>query len=550
MLKKVKDHSFSILIYFGIIITIALTPWGNVDSLIIPKEILLFSLAVYFLPVILLNIKFFSINIRLKLLLVLGALFIIQMLIVMIKSSAPIEQQIFGRTGRGLGFLTEFSIILITITASIYIKYQKIDLLIIGVVVSSVLSSIYSIAQHFGFDFFAWDTRTNGIIGTLGNPNFQSSIAALAFMPTVSFFFKKKVSVSFSALVSCLIFIYTIYICESTQGYILIVISCSIFMLVFTWYKNRLIFFSSLLTIISLALIAIFGMLNHGPLSSVLYKSSVKSRGEFWRSAFSATKENPLFGVGLDSFGDVSTLYKNARDSMGINEFTDNAHNYFLHYSATGGFILFILYALLIILVFFSFIMIQRHVGKFDYKITSLFTCLICFQAQSIISPGTISLMVWNAIISGSLIGLSAFGKSDFTIKTTQLSKILSYVCIGISLLITYPLYSADHLQLKSLKEKDGLLAVKAAKSYPESSLRYSRIGIELLKSGLLEQALEVGRSAVRFNPNSINAWALVLANNAAPLEERIRARDEILRIDPYNNEIKRIDLNTLGNLK
>jgi hypothetical protein len=93
-------------------------------------------------------------------------------------------------------------------------------------------------------------------------------------------------------------------------------------------------------------------------------------------------------------------------------------------------------------------------------------------------------------------------------------------------------------MQLKSLKTGDGLLAIASAKAYPESSLRYQRIGNTLLESNLLPQSLEVGRSAVEFNPNSISAWGLILANPSATIEERRRAVEEILRIDPFNKDV------------
>jgi hypothetical protein len=466
----------------------------------------------------------------------------------MINSSAPIEQQIFGRSGRGLGFITEISLIIIMLSAILHINFEKINLVIFGMVGSALFSSLYSVAQHFGFDLFDWNTRTNGIIGTLGNPNFQSSFASLALIPTLFFIRQKKKSLISFSVISCLIFSYTIYICQSTQGYILVLVSSAIFMLTFTWYKNRTIFFVILLTTFSFTITAILGMLNRGPLSSFLYKTSVKSRGEFWRSAYTATKDNPFFGVGIDSFGDVSTYYKSASDANGVNEFTDNAHNYFLHYASTGGVFLLLFYVMIILITFTCVFVVQKQLGKFDFRLTSLVACLVCFYAQALISPGTISLMVWNYIFAGSIIGLSVSRKSDFPIRSTQITRIIGLCFMVFSLFITYPLFNTDRLQLKSLRDRDALLAVKVAKSYPESSLRYSKIGVELLKSGLPTQALEVGRAAVKFNPNSISAWALVLANNQAPIEERIKAKEEILRLDPFNPEVKKIDLQFLNN--
>lgn len=546
MIDKVSDKKFLVLIISSVIITIIMTPWVNVDSLVIPKAIVLFTTACYLSPFVLTNFRFFISNFRFRLLSIFSTLFLLQMIIVMLTSSAPLEQQIFGRTGRGLGFLTELSLIVFMFAAVKFVNYSKIQGLFIGLVISSTCSSLYSIAQKFGFDIFDWNTATNGIIGTIGNPNFQSSIAAMAVVPTLSFLWYKKPLIKYFSVLICLVLLYTVYICQSTQGYVIVVLSICSYLLVYSWYRNRVLFIlGSSFSFFAVA-IGLLGMTNQGPLSSIFYKSSIKSRGEFWRTAISATKDNPIFGVGIDSFSDVSTIYKSASDAAGVNEMTDSAHNYLLHYSVTGGIPLMLFYVSLIVLAFLSFFLIQNKLGKFDHRVTSLLTCLISFQAQSMISPGTISLMLWNAIVCGSIIGLSVYGINGNKISLIQSKsyvKVIGYFSIVFSLLITYPLFNSDRLQLKSLNTKDALLAVKSAQSYPESSLRYSRIGVELLKSDLPDQALEVGRSAVAFNPDSVQAWVLILANNSAPLGERIRAKQEILRLDPFNVEVQKIVL-------
>ena len=50
---------------------------------------------------------------------------------------------------------------------------SQIKSLQFAIFITGTLSSIYALLQFYGLDFFAWTTRTNGIIGTLGNPNFQ-----------------------------------------------------------------------------------------------------------------------------------------------------------------------------------------------------------------------------------------------------------------------------------------------------------------------------------------------------------------------------------------
>jgi hypothetical protein len=142
----------------------------------------------YLLPFIFINIKSFLSQRPLKFLFVLSGLMILQMILVMIFSSAPMEQQVFGKTGRGLGFLTEISLLIMMLAAASYAENNKIHFLINGMVFSAAITSVYSILQKNGLDFVDWYTRTNGIIGTLGNPNFQAAFAAIAIVPSLSYY--------------------------------------------------------------------------------------------------------------------------------------------------------------------------------------------------------------------------------------------------------------------------------------------------------------------------------------------------------------------------
>lgn len=160
--------------------------------MIIPKLILLFVCASYLLPKILYVIPDVLKFNKIKLLLIISTLIVIQIIVVAIISKAPFEQQLFGRTGRGLGIITAVSLVLVMLASAIFIKREKITLLLQGIVISCLISSVYSIFQSFGVDFLKWDSKTNGVIGTLGNPNFQSSFAALALIPTAVLFWNVR----------------------------------------------------------------------------------------------------------------------------------------------------------------------------------------------------------------------------------------------------------------------------------------------------------------------------------------------------------------------
>ena len=530
------------------LITLILTPWVNSDSLIIPKIIILFFIGMFFLPQVLLNFRHYLSNMWLKIIFFLALLFLIQMIIAIVLSSAPFEQQLYGRTGRGLGFITFFSLIVILLATALFISINQIRLVLFGAIFSTILTSIYAICQNFGLDIFEWNTRTNGIIGTLGNPNFQSSFLAMALIPACVVFTNSSFKVvNTLSLVTFLLF--TLYLCESTQGYIAGLASFSTFTLIYLWYRKKLYFLSFSFLVLISSVFTILGMINKGPLKVLLYKPSVQSRGEMWRTSLNTISDNPLLGVGLDSFGDVSLKYRDAKTLNGINEFTDNAHNLVLQFAVTGGITLALIYILIVLFTLYSFYLIQKTIGHFDKKISAIFAAWLSFQLQSIISPANISMLMWNFIITGFVIGFAFKNKNDsdpFTIKAKShldFTRPFGLFLLILALIVMYPWYNSDKVTWAANKAGSATALMQSAVMYPESSVRYTRISLALYESKLFNEALIVARQAVKFNPNSVQGWFLIMAIDSAPIEERRKAKLEVIRLDPLNEDVSKFKL-------
>ena len=545
-MKKFTNDSYLLILASAFAITIALTPWVNSDSLIVPKIVILLATSFYMLPRLILDLQKIKTNRLSKVLSFLALAIMFQLLLVIFTTSAPWEQQFYGRTGRGLGFITEFSLLIVLLISYFNVSVNKVRNFLLFFTLSCLISSLYSILQRFNLDIFEWNTRTNGIIGTLGNPNFQSSFAAMALVPSIFYFLGSKNGLIKSILTS-IPFIFVIYISQSTQGYVASFIAICTMLLIFLWYKNRWAFYGfSGFSLISLVLI-IQGMLNNGFLAGYLYKASVISRGEMVRNSFSVAKDNPIFGVGLDSLGDFYLKYKDEKTAKGVNEFTDHAHNIFVNYAATGGFPLAILQFLIVLLVAYVFILLLRKNPQFNKEIAILFSMWVCFQAQALISPANISMLIWNAILSGTLLGIHRESNILIVKNVNKKSNILDltkpfsvFLLLG-SLFISYPYFNVDKMQSDSAKNGDGNLAMKSALSFPESTVRYSRIANAFIESNLAAPALELGRAAAKFNPNAPSAWGLILVNNTGTKEERIKAKNTLIKLDPQNKEIREI---------
>jgi O-antigen ligase len=543
MLIKTNTALIKFIVYSAVVNTLIVTPFANKDGMIIPKLMVMFSASMFLLPFILLNRRQLLTNMFLKITTAISLVLLIQNIIVMALSSAPLEQQIFGRSGRGLGFVTTISLILVFLAVAIFIQIKTMGDILFGLIISAVITSIYAIFQSFGLDILKWETKSNGVFGTLGNPNFQSAFAAMALMPTL-LYFRFKTKKLYIGVLFLLILSYVIFRTRSIQGILAAVFSSLVVLVIYLWYKNKILFF--ILSLISFigGFFSVFGMLNNGPFSKFLYKTSIESRGDFWRSALATANDNPFFGVGIDSFGDYFLKY---RDSIAaghtFKEYTDNAHNFLLEQAATGGYPSAVLNFSIVLIVLFSFVNIVRSSDKFNPTITALFAAWVAFQMVAFISPGNISNMYWNSIISGAMLGVT---RILFTpeYKPKEPPKISTStwpsICLSLAgLIFLFPLFNTDRLQLKGMSASDANLVMKATTMYPESTVRYSTIGRELFDSGLNQQALEIARSGVKFNPNSPAMWVLIMVNPSASTDERLTAKNEILKLDPLNLEVR-----------
>ena len=116
---KVKDNNqlVQLLIISAITVTLIITPDLNKDSLIIPKVIILFCIALFLTPILARAIRDSLKNSFIKVLVALILIWFFYSFLIILNSESPIEQLLFGRTGRGLGFITFSSVVILTLAA-------------------------------------------------------------------------------------------------------------------------------------------------------------------------------------------------------------------------------------------------------------------------------------------------------------------------------------------------------------------------------------------------------------------------------------------------
>jgi O-antigen ligase len=391
---------------FGAVTTFAIAP-NNGDVYNFPKLMALIAFAIFSLLILLTSR---SELIYLKTLLgVIGA-FVLSLFLVLLFSGAKISDQLWGAFGRNTGLIAYLCLALILIaSASLSSSDVVLKTFQFFIAVGSI-STLYAIAQRFNLNPFPTFTIYRPVVSFFGNPNFQAAFSAMTLICAVGLLFAKESSKFFRVFLILYIeaTIFVIFETQSLQGIVVSILGILVFFGIRTFtdpeYSGFRIFYSILAPLLSI--IALAGTLNHGPLSRFLYKASVEARGDFWRAGIKMAIDHPIFGVGLDNYGN---FYMQSRDSKTISreasEGADAAHNVFIDFAANGGVILFVSYAALISYTLLCAWKALKNSKSFDPLLATLIAVWIGYIAQSVISINQLGVAVWGWIFAGLIIG-------------------------------------------------------------------------------------------------------------------------------------------------
>jgi hypothetical protein len=272
------------------------------------------------------------------------------------------------------------------------------------------------------------------------------------------------------------------------------------------------------------------------------------------------TVENPIFGVGLDSYGDwyrrTRTLEATVRRGP---EITANAaHNVLLDFSSNGGFPLVIIYLVLMVLVVISALRLLKRSNGFDPAVAGLIAVWIAYQAQSIISLNQLGLAVWGWIISGLIIGYeinthtpeqpqevkAPVGKGRTAAKAisekVSAKTLVAMVAGGaVGLLVGLPPFLASTQYKSALESSDAAIIENAAYLWPDEAIRYGQIALVLQANKLDVQAQAVIDKALVKFPNEFGLWSLAAKLSTATPEQIAEANAQMKRLDPFNPNLK-----------
>lgn len=317
-----------------------------------------------------------------------------------------------GDTQRKNGFLTYFCLAIILLYAARTINFENCIFIFKVGIWCNLLLGTYGIIQITGNDFVNWLNPYNSMISTVGNPNFASAILAILsllsffglFISNLSKFFKVISSITITISIFCIVS------SDSRQGLLVIFFGALFYITVLTYVRYKKLKNGILLLTIILTTITILGMLQKGPLASLLYKDSVSVRGYYWRAGIEMFKDNIFTGVGVDRYG---AYFKQFREisyplKYGYEINSSNAHNVIIQLFSTAGLFVGLSYIVILgIILNFGLNLILILTGNQQKIAAAIVSTWIGFQSQTIISIDNIGVSVWGWLFGGAILGLS-----------------------------------------------------------------------------------------------------------------------------------------------
>jgi O-antigen ligase len=483
--------------------------------------------------------------------------FVVWQILVVLISGGEIYQQLFGSQGRNTGFITYLAFSFIFVGSVIASGADLLKRLAVVVFVVGSASLAYGVVQAMGGDPISWVNPYSPVFGFLGNPNFQSSLLGVLGAVAFAQLLVKGLKIQFKVLIGVylLVTLYVIKETHSQQGFLVLALGIGVVVGLYLVQLNRGLGVGyGLLSVLGFFAV-LFGTLNKGPLASFLYKDSVTYRGDYWRAGWNMTVNHPIFGVGMDSYGD---WYRRSRTlaatlRRGPDTTSNAAHNVFLDISAYGGFPLLIIYLALMVLVIISGVKVLKRSTGFDPVFVGLFGGWVAFQAQSIISINQIGLAMWGWVLSGLIIGyeintrgvvavMTATKKGRIGSRPVQSSAgsvVALFISFVLGVLVGMPPYLASTKYKSALESSNPTVIQQAAYIWPLDYSRMIQVAGTLNDNKLEAQGLAVAVDATKSFPDNYAVWASLDSMKSATAEQKAAAQKEMKRLDPLNPNLK-----------
>jgi O-antigen ligase len=538
-----------------------MAPYSSLDPVSLPKMSVLVFLSVLLSGIWLPRITYL-IHGKFQLVTALALVFTSLLILIVCFSGSGIWLQIYGTYGRNTGALTYLALVLLLLSTAIATDKYFLEKILQSLVALGVVLVIYGQIQHQGWDPLPFQNAyENNVFGTLGNPNFMSAFMGMIGVVAIGLSISGKIPKRIRAILLMLSFatLVIVYETDSLQGFLNFTAGFASLVILWLFMQQKKRAAIALSSVVGAGGGLVFlGLINVGPLANYLFKGSLEARGFYWRAGVNMLIDHPLFGVGMDGYGDWYRRSRTLEDTL-VSPYinSDSAHNVFLDIASNGGFPLFVTYLAILSLVVGAILRVVKRSKSFNPYFAAAVGGWVAFQAQSLISINQIGLAIWGWLLSGLIIGyeISTRNEGEEETKSSnnesrriekQRNQVLSSITIVsifastlMASILSIPPFVAANEFYNALKSGNALQLQPAAYIKPYDRVRFTFVASNLAQNDLNDRALIVIRDAVELFPNSYEAWnVLVGLPNASP-QEITRAKAEMRRLDPHNPDLK-----------
>jgi len=537
--------------YFSCLTTLAIAPFTAFDVINVVKLFFLSIAGFWSFSYLLTEVsgfrKFSTVH---RTFLLLGGVLAI-LLFIALSSELPLGQSIYGIYGRNTGLLAYFSLLMILLAASFVDSEKTLSLIYKTFLFTGALVGTYCLIQVLGLDPIEWTEMYKPIYGTLGNPNFSSAFLGMSVSAGIVLLFVQKsrpfrIFIGFALGMGFFLTLAT----ESWQGTIMILVACFIALTLQIHQKvgSKPLTISTLFIGLFGSFLGFLGMMGTGPLGSILEKSTLAIRIEYWRTAMSALKDNLLFGVGIEGFGDLFRIHRDQKslEVLGESVWTNSAHNVYLDFALSFGLIaLLLLFAMKLIVLMVALKYLKVNLYRFD-SYMGLFLAWISYEIQAMISVNHLGIGIWGWFLTGLIFGgatltIDPLGKNSlkanlFSSNSNSVSEVkplLWFAGAVVGLLVVLPAFLADSRFYSSLKTQRFELIVAATKTFPVDVNRII-FAIDLLDEANLDiQAAELVEYGVTEFPTNYPLHLFRSKLPATSPENKALSKQIMAQLDP-----------------
>jgi O-antigen ligase len=536
-------------------VCLLVAPVNAIDPVNLPKLCLLIVLSFIAAGFAFSKIEFFKDKRNRAILLIIG-LFISQLILVLLVDKRDFAYKFYGTYGRNTGFIAYLSLSFLLLASLVSSSKLLLKRYVVALIGSGAILALYGVAQSRGYDFYEFDLGIGTrIFGSFGNSNFQSAYMGITAAASLTLVIYSKIKIYHKAALfafTCLA-IYNVFL-SSEQGFFNFVAGIAAATIIYLFKSRKPILGWLALAASSVSgFFLLLGILNIGPLSEVIYKSSLLTRRFYWQAAVNMMLDHPFFGVGMDGYGD-SYFRSRTSEIAGYNSgiYSDTAHNIPLDIGSNGGFPLLLAYMAIIIFALVSIVRIIKRKTEFDVVFTTIVAAWVAYQAQSLISINQLGLGVWGWSLSGLIIGYELStrpnqGKTEPKVvrrgktssqKLSALAVVTTFVGAGAGIAAALPPYLAANKFYIALKSGDAEIIQPAAYLKPYDRARFAFVAQLMQENKLESRAIEVLRDATARYPDSMELWRRWSTIPSAASEDVARAKAEMKRLDPFNPEL------------